>query len=149
MKRNVVSFRSNAKLARQLWGEPPRMAFCALREFTAKYSLSVAAGDLQFLDGRWYVTHSVLLRLAFRSGCLGIKAILQDKFSNPSECILRAGMETAESMWHDLILSKDWNARRRYRARLSLSYAVVADQSCGTLNVHQWIMSCRAFSRRI
>jgi hypothetical protein len=82
MKRNVVSFRSNAKLARQLWGEPSRMALRGLRELTAKYSLSVAAGDLQFLAGRWYVTHSGLLQLASRIGCHGIKTILQDKFSD-------------------------------------------------------------------
>jgi hypothetical protein len=82
MKRNVVSFRSNARLARQLWGEPSSMAFRTLRELTAKYSLSVAAGDLQFLDGRWYVTHSGLLQLASRRGCHGIKTILQDKFSD-------------------------------------------------------------------
>ena len=64
MKRNVVTFRSNAKLARQLWGEPSRVALRGLRELTARHSLSVAAGDLQFLDGRWYVTHSGLLQLA-------------------------------------------------------------------------------------
>ena len=68
MKRNVVSFRSNAKLARQLWGEPSRVALRSLRELTARYSLSVAAGDLQLLDGRWYVTHSGLLRLASAKG---------------------------------------------------------------------------------
>ena len=82
MKRNVVSFRSNARLARQLWGEPSSMAFRTLRDLTAKYSLSVAAGDLQFLDGRWYVTHSGLLQLASRRGCHGIRTILQDKFSD-------------------------------------------------------------------
>jgi hypothetical protein len=82
MKRNVVSFRSNAKLARQLWGEPSRVALRGLRELTARYSLSVAAGDLQFLDGRWYVTHSGLLQLATRRGCRGIKTILQDRFSD-------------------------------------------------------------------
>jgi hypothetical protein len=82
MKRNVVSFRSNANLARQLWGVPSRMALCALRELTAKYSLSVAAGDLQFLNGRWYVTHSGLLQLASRKGCRGIKAVLQERFSD-------------------------------------------------------------------
>jgi len=82
MKRNVVSFRSNAKLASQLWGEPSRMGLRGLRELTAKYSLSVAAGDLQFLDGRWYVTHSGLLQLASRRGCHGINTILQDKFSD-------------------------------------------------------------------
>ena len=82
MKRNVVSFRSNAKLARQLWGEPSRVALRGLRELTARYSLSVAAGDLQFLDGRWYVTHSGLLQLASRRRCRGIETILQDQFSD-------------------------------------------------------------------
>ena len=82
MKRNVVSFRSNARLGRQLWGEPSRLALRGLRELTAKYSLSIAAGDLQFLDGRWYVTHSGLLQLASRRGCRGIKTILQERLSD-------------------------------------------------------------------
>jgi len=86
MKRNAVSFRSNAKLARQLWGEPSRMALRALRELTAKHSLSVAAGDLQFLDGRWYVTHSGLLQIATRRGCRGISTMLQDKLSDSTAC---------------------------------------------------------------
>jgi hypothetical protein len=82
MKRNVVSFRSNAKIARQLWGEPSRTALRGLRELTARYSLSVAAGDLQFLEGRWYVTHAGLLQLACRRGCRGIKSIIQNQFSD-------------------------------------------------------------------
>jgi hypothetical protein len=82
MNRNVVSFRSNARLARQLWGEPSRIALRSLRELTARYSLSVAAGDLQLLEGRWYVTHSGLLQLASRRGCRGINTTLQDKFSD-------------------------------------------------------------------
>lgn len=82
MKRDVFSFRSNARLARHLWGEPSRIALRSLRELTAKYSLSVATGDLQLLDGRWYVTHSGLLKLATRRGCRGIKTILQEKFSD-------------------------------------------------------------------
>ena len=82
MKRNDVSFRSNAKLARQLWGEPSRLELQSLRELTSKYSLSIAAGDLQLLEGRWYVTHSGLLHLASRRGCRGINTTLQDKFSD-------------------------------------------------------------------
>ena len=82
MKRNVVSFRSNANLARQLWGEPSRIALRTLRDLTVRYSLSVAAGDLQFLDGRWYVTHSGLLQLASRKGCRGITTILQERISD-------------------------------------------------------------------
>src|SRR6266705_983679 len=82
MKRNAASFRSNADLARQLWGEPSRIALRTLRDLTVRYSLSVAAGDLQFLDGRWYVTHSGLLQLASRKGCRGIKTILQERLSD-------------------------------------------------------------------
>lgn len=82
MKRNVVSFRCNASLARQLWGEPSRIALRTLRDLTVRYSLSVAAGDLQLLDGRWYVTHSGLLQLATRKGCRGIKTILQERLSD-------------------------------------------------------------------
>jgi hypothetical protein len=65
-----------------LWGEPSRIALRSLRELTSKYSLSIAAGDLQLLDGRWYVTHSGLLQLASRRGCRGINTTLQDKFSD-------------------------------------------------------------------
>ena len=82
MKMNAVSFRSNARLARQLWGEPSRTALRGLRELTARYSLSVAAGDLQLLEGRWYVTHSGLLQLASRRGCRGIKTIVQNQLSD-------------------------------------------------------------------
>jgi hypothetical protein len=82
MKRKVVTFRANANLARQLWGEPSRIALRTLRDLTVRYSLSVAAGDLQFLEGRWYVTHSGLLQLASRKGCRGIKTILQERLSD-------------------------------------------------------------------
>ena len=82
MKRNVVSSRSNANLARQLWGKPSRIALRTLRDLTIRYSLSVAAGDLQFLEGRWYVTHSGLLQLAARKGCCGIKTIVQERLSD-------------------------------------------------------------------
>jgi len=82
VKRNAVSFQSNARLARQLWGKPSRIALRSLRELTSKYSLSIAAGDLQLLDGRWYVTHSGLLQLASRRGCRGINTAVQDKFSD-------------------------------------------------------------------
>src|SRR6266478_1105465 len=81
-ERNVVTFRANANLARQLWGEPSRIALRTLRDLTVRYSLSVAAGDLQFLDGRWYVTHSGLLQLASRKGCRGITTILQERISD-------------------------------------------------------------------
>jgi hypothetical protein len=83
MKQKAVSSRSNARIARQLWGQLPGVAFRSLRELTEKYSLSVAAGDLQFLNSRWYVTHSGLLQLATRRGCRGITTSLQERCSDP------------------------------------------------------------------
>jgi len=82
MMKKTVCFRSNARLARQLWGGLSSVATRTLKDLTAKYSFSVAAGDLQLLDGRWYVTHSGLLRLAFRRGCWGIEANLQEQASD-------------------------------------------------------------------
>jgi hypothetical protein len=88
MKHNVVyrrpiSFRSNVKLACSLWGPFSTAARSRLRELTANYRLSVAAGDLMLLDGVWYVTHAGLLRLAQRRRCHGIKTSLQEAVSDP------------------------------------------------------------------
>ena len=120
MNRNVVTFRSNAELARQLWGEPSRLALRGLRELTIKYSLSVAAGDLQFLDGRWYVTHSGLLQLASRKGCRGIRTILQERLSSSrrrNACCRNASCQPGapKSLWN--------RALQRRRARVVLGSA--------------------------
>ena len=82
MKKKTISARSNVRLARQLWGHFSGVASSSLRDLTEKYSLSVAAGDLQLLDGRWYVTHSGLLQLAARRRCRFIKTSLQDRSSD-------------------------------------------------------------------
>jgi hypothetical protein len=84
MKKYAASIRSNVKLAHQLWGVLSRPSLRALRELTTTHSLSVAAGDLQFLDGRWYVTHAGLLRVSQRNRCSGIHSSLQKSLSDPS-----------------------------------------------------------------
>ena len=63
-------------------GRTPRIALRSLRELTSRYSLSLAAGDLQLLDGRWYVTHSGLLQLASRKGCAESRWSRQDQSSD-------------------------------------------------------------------
>ena len=72
MKKRSSSFRSNARYARILWGEVSSPLLRSLKELTERYDLSVVAGDLQLLDGRWYVTHSGLIGLAARTRCRGI-----------------------------------------------------------------------------
>jgi hypothetical protein len=67
--------RSNIAVATATWGRLSRTARDGLKELTTRYALSVALGDVQFLDGRWYVTHAGLLRLANRDRCCGIHVV--------------------------------------------------------------------------
>jgi hypothetical protein len=69
-----VGFRANLRLARQIWpGQIDSRQISALRALSECYGMSLANGDLQLLDGRWYVTHSGLIRLSERKGCSGIR----------------------------------------------------------------------------
>jgi hypothetical protein len=82
---------ASIQLAKKIWGNLPREACTALREITKRYNFSVAVGDLQFLNNRWYVTHTGLLGLARRSRCAGmhVRPVLQ--FCDPS--VLRWAFE--------------------------------------------------------
>jgi hypothetical protein len=44
-----------------------------LKQWVLRYQLSVADGDLTIIAGKWYITHSGLLRIARRSHCRGIR----------------------------------------------------------------------------
>lgn len=77
------AIRINAKFAQKTWGKLPRIALRGLEELTSNHSLSVASGDLLYLDGKWYVTHSGLLRLARRSRCAGIRVEPVQAFCDP------------------------------------------------------------------
>jgi hypothetical protein len=81
-RRQINLLLSNRKFAQATWGTISKIALNALVTLTKTYGLSVAAGDLQFLDGRWYVTHSGLLRIAQRRHCVGIKTELQKDLFN-------------------------------------------------------------------
>jgi hypothetical protein len=78
------AFFANARTARSLWGSVSKVALKNLRELTRKYGLSVMAGDLLMLEGRWYVTHSGLLSLGHRRRCSAIHAILQKDLCDPT-----------------------------------------------------------------
>ena len=68
-----ILLRRNIKLARQWRMEQSRaVPIDRLREMTIRFGLSVAMGDITYLDGGLYVTHSGLLSLATRRRCLGI-----------------------------------------------------------------------------
>jgi hypothetical protein len=76
--------RKNLVLARQLWpGQITKVQSEQLRALGERHLLSVCSGDVQLLDGRWYVTHSGLLRLADRRHCSGIRVQPVREFCNP------------------------------------------------------------------
>ena len=81
-RRWVNAVLSNAKHARATGGALPRIVLDSLAKLTEAHGLSVAAGDLQFMDGRWYVTHAGLLRIAQRRRCSGIRTALQKDLSD-------------------------------------------------------------------
>jgi len=64
---------SNSVIARRFWNGLSRLAVRGLQEITKQYDLSVLLGDVLYLDGKWYVTHSGLLRIARRNRCCGIR----------------------------------------------------------------------------
>ena len=76
--------RSNVRLARKIWGRLPQPVVAALKEVTEKHDLSISSGDLCFLDGRWYVTHTGLLHVAQRNRCSGIHVQPVRQFCNPA-----------------------------------------------------------------
>ena len=85
MSTNIeTAFRANAKLARVLWGKPSKVALNGLKTLIARYSVSVAAGDIQLIDGRWYVTHGGLLRIAQRNRCSGMRTAVEKGLSDPA-----------------------------------------------------------------
>src|ERR1700722_180254 len=57
-----------------------------LKQLTQRFSLSVVEGDLLLLDGRWYVTHVGLLRIAQRNRCSGMRTAVDKGLSDPTSC---------------------------------------------------------------
>jgi hypothetical protein len=78
--------RSNRHHARVAWGPIPSLKLGALAELTRKYRLSVALGDISYIDERWYVTHTGLLGIAHRNRCSGMRTAVDKGLSDPASC---------------------------------------------------------------
>jgi hypothetical protein len=85
MKPKKISFRANLNIAQLTWGVLTTPLNAALKDLTQMYGLSVAIGDLQLIDGRWYVTHAGLLRLSTRERCRGIRVARLTELCEPTE----------------------------------------------------------------
>jgi hypothetical protein len=84
MKRISRAFRQNKEIAEHCWGPLSGSLLISLQDLTCRYGLSVGRGDLIFLGGRFYVTHSGLLGLAYRRHCDGIHVEPVYDFCDPA-----------------------------------------------------------------
>jgi hypothetical protein len=85
--------RENMRAARLILGRTlsPFVATC-LRTLSRNFGFSVQDGELQLVDGRWYVTHKGLLAFARRRRCRGIHVEAVDSLSDTasSRFVLKA-----------------------------------------------------------
>jgi len=73
MKKDGINVARETRFAKSLCGDLPRSALRALKELILQHKISVLNGDVRYLSGVWYVTHSGLLRIATRRRCCGIR----------------------------------------------------------------------------
>jgi hypothetical protein len=75
----------NNKYARTHWAALlNQVHLSTLKELSIQFGFSLAMGDLTLLEGRWYVTHTGLIRLARSNRCAGIHVRPVPEFSFPS-----------------------------------------------------------------
>ena len=74
----------NRKHARIRWATLSQAHLSTLKELSMQFGFSLAMGDVMLLEGRWYVTHTGLIRLARHNRCAGIHVRPVPEFSDPS-----------------------------------------------------------------
>jgi hypothetical protein len=86
------TFTRDTKSAKSLCGDLSQRALDVLETLIRQHRLSLISGDLKYLNGGWYVTHSGLLRLAERRRCAGIhvRPILKSCDPPSSRWVFRA-----------------------------------------------------------
>ena len=85
MEKQIVRLlRQNQAIVRTRIGKLGRESQAALSSLTHDYRFALALGDMLLLDGKWYVTHTGLIRLATRRKCLGIRVEPVPQFCDPS-----------------------------------------------------------------
>lgn len=89
-----VNLPRETKFAKSLYGNLPKPALHALKELVTRHQVFVTNGDIKYLDGGWYITHSGLLRLAERRSCAGIhsRPVLESSDPATSRWVFRAAV---------------------------------------------------------
>src|SRR6478752_3482811 len=92
MKPSETNLARETRFAKSLYGDLPKAILRALKELIRRHQTLLTNGDVKYLDGGWYVTHSGLLRLADRRRCVGIhcRPILESSDPPTSRWVFRA-----------------------------------------------------------
>ena len=94
MKPSETNLAREMKIAKSLYGDLCKSVLSALRELIQRHQISLTNGDVKYLDGGWYITHSGLLRLAERRRCAGIhsRPILESSDPTTSRWVFKAAV---------------------------------------------------------
>jgi hypothetical protein len=85
MKSSETNLARETRFAKSLYGDLPKAILHALKELIQRHQILLTNGDVKYLDGGWYVTHSGLLRLAERLRCAGIHCRPALESSDPAK----------------------------------------------------------------
>jgi hypothetical protein len=91
--------RQNVSVAKRLYQGITKQKLEILRDLTRMLKLSIRRGELLFIDGKWYVTHSGLIRIAHRRKCCGIETSVEQQMTDISSrrWVFRATVHTSPS----------------------------------------------------
>ena len=80
----VPRYSRDLEIAKRIWPVLSDLQTEQLELLLRRHGLSIASGDLLFLDGRWYVTHTGLLGVAHRNRCAGMHVEALPRFCDAS-----------------------------------------------------------------
>jgi len=94
MNTSETNLARELRFAKSLYRDLPKTVLGALTELVRRHQISVASGDVKYLNGGWYVTHAGLLRLAERRRCAGIhsRPVLGSSDPASSRWVFRAAV---------------------------------------------------------
>ncbi len=91
--------RQNISVAKKLYQGMTKQQTAILRDLTRTLRLSIRRGELLCVDGKWYVTHSGLIRIAHRRKCCGIETTIDQQMTDMSSrrWVFKATVHTSPS----------------------------------------------------
>jgi hypothetical protein len=91
--------RRNLHDAKAFYPGLPKQQVSILRDLTVALHLSVLRGELLYFGGKWYVSHSGLLRIAHRRRCFGIDTAIEQQTTEASvgRWVFRATVHKSQS----------------------------------------------------